>query len=202
MRAWPSIGTRHPEHRTGRTAKPLEASWVSGHGLPILNPVQRTEDLDRGDAGAQARVAGIEDAVAAAVLLDRFNREFDTPTPGPEFLTERLRELVAEGLTHVLIAGDGPDGVALMRVRSALFSAGNEAYVEELYVVPEARRRGLGEALMNAAIELAREQGCDRIDLGTDEEDEDAHRLYERLGFTNFTDEEKTERMLFYERDL
>lgn len=164
--------------------------------------MQRTEDLDRGDAGPRARVAGIEDADAAAALLDRFNREFDTPTPGPAFLAERLRELIAEELTHVLIAGDGPDGVAVMRIRSGLWSGGNEAYVEELYVVPEQRRQGLGEAMMNAAIELARERGCDRIDLGTDEGDADAHRLYERLGFTSFTGDQKDERMLFYEREL
>ncbi len=146
--------------------------------------------------------AGVEDARVAGILLDAFNVEFHDPTPGPEFLAERLTALILTGAFHVLLGGEAPDGVAVMRVRQALWSGANEAYLEELYVLPDRRRRGLGDALMSAALELAREFGCDRIELGTDEGDEDAHRLYERHGFTNFADEESGERMLFYEREL
>lgn len=154
------------------------------------------------EGSAEARVATTDEAEAAAALLDAFNREFDDPSPGPAALAARLRTLITAGAAHVLLAGDGPDGVAVMRHRPALWSAGNEAYIEELYVVPERRRRGLGAALLTAALDLARELGCDRIDLGTDEGDIDAHRLYERFGFTNFADPEGRERMLFYEREL
>lgn len=102
----------------------------------------------------------------------------------------------------MLLAGDGPDGVAVMRVRPALWSSGQDAYIEEFHVAPVSRRRGLGTALLTATLGLARELGCDRIELGTDEGGEDAHRLNGRYGFSNFADEKTRERMFFYEREL
>lgn len=146
---------------------------------------------------------------SAAELLDRFNREFDWPSPGPDFLAARVAEL-GDVDTSVLLAGpdeDGDDaGIAVVRFRRAIWSAGLEAYLAELYVVPESRRRGHGSALMEAVLDACRERGCDTIDLGTDEGDHDAHRLYERFGFSNLADpaapEPQRERMLFYEREL
>jgi GNAT superfamily N-acetyltransferase len=58
-------------------------------------------------------------------------------------------------------------------------------YVEELYVVPERRGQGLGRALLEAAMELARGRGAAHIDLGTSEDDVAARALYESAGFTN-----------------
>jgi GNAT superfamily N-acetyltransferase len=148
-----------------------------------------------------------DDFRSAAELLDRFNREFDCPTPGPGFLATRVAELAGDD-SVVLLAADqeGDRGVAVVRFRRAIWSEGLEAYLAELYVVPESRRRGLGGELMEAVLAAARERGCDTVDLGTDEGDHDAHRLYERFGFSNLVDADakgsEPERMLFYEREL
>ena len=160
------------------------------------------EAPDTDENAPHAWLAGTEDAAAAAVLLDAFNAAYEVPTPGAQFLAERLRTLIPDGDAHVLLAGDGPDGVAVVRIRPDLWSRSDVAYLEELYVVPEQRRRGLGNALMVATTALARDLGCARIELGTDEGDEDAHRLYGRHDFTNFVDETTRERMLFLEREL
>jgi len=162
------------------------------------------------EAAAPSRVrrarAG-KDARSAAELLDRFNRAYDVPTPGPEFLAQRIEELDGEGCA-VFLARDGADdaGVGVVRFRPALWAAGLEAYIAELFVTDEHRRRGLGAELLEAMIGLARELGCEWIELGTDEQDTDAHRLYERFGFSNFTDpaapEGERERMFVYEREL
>jgi ribosomal protein S18 acetylase RimI-like enzyme len=69
-------------------------------------------------------------------------------------------------------------------------------------VVPDQRGQGCGRALMEAAIELAREQGADYMDLGTSEDDVAARGLYESLGFTNREGKPDGPVMLFYERDL
>ena len=136
-------------------------------------------------APAAIRVATADDMTAVARLLDAFNREYDEPTPGAAWLAQRLRTLIAAGDTVVLLAGAGPDGLALLRLRPSLWSAGLEAYLAELYVVPDLRGRGIGRALLEAAIALARERGADHMDLGTSEDDVAARALYERLGFTN-----------------
>ncbi|GAB4329775.1 MAG: hypothetical protein Kow0010_14440 [Dehalococcoidia bacterium] len=55
--------------------------------------------------------------------------------------------------------------------------------LHRLYVLREARRHGLGEALVRWVIGQARERGGTRIILFSDIQFTDAHRLYERLGF-------------------
>jgi ribosomal protein S18 acetylase RimI-like enzyme len=127
----------------------------------------------------------LADAGAIGRLLHDFNTEFGEPTPGPDRLAERIRQLLADGQTTVLVGGAGPDGLAVLRFRPAIWSDGLECYLAELYVVPDRRGRGLGRALMNAAIEEARAQGADHMDLGTSEDDVAARALYESLGFVN-----------------
>jgi ribosomal protein S18 acetylase RimI-like enzyme len=146
------------------------------------------------------RHAKPEDADDIARLLYDFNTEYAEPTPDPPQLAERLREVMG-GDTIVLLAGDGPDGLAVLRFRLALWSSGKECYLAELYVVPARRGQGLGRALMEAAIEVARSEGADSMDLGTAEDDVVARALYESLGFI---DREGPDGPItyFYEREL
>jgi ribosomal protein S18 acetylase RimI-like enzyme len=146
------------------------------------------------------RRAGLDDVDAIGRLLYAFNREYDDPTPEPAALAERFRTLL-EHDTSVLLAGEGPDAIAVLRFRPAIWSEGLECYLAELYVVPELRGRGIGRALLEAAIEHARERGADTMDLGTSEEDVAARALYERLGFIN---REGSDGPItyFYEREL
>jgi ribosomal protein S18 acetylase RimI-like enzyme len=148
------------------------------------------------------RPATPADAAAAGRLLHDFNREFGDPAPPPDKLAERLRALLADGQTAVLLAEPGPDGLAVLRFRPSLWSDGLECYLAELYVVPHRRGRGRGRALMNAAIELARRNGADHMDLGTSEDDVAARALYESLGFNNREGKPDGPVNYFYEREL
>jgi GNAT superfamily N-acetyltransferase len=148
------------------------------------------------------RRAGPADAEAVGRLLDAFNREFDEPTPGPRALAERVRELLgAEGLTAV-VGGAGPDGVAVLRFRRSVWTDGLECYLEELYVVPERRGQGLGRAIMEAALDLARREGAVEMHLATSEADVAARALYESLGFSDRDGDPDGPVNHFYERDL
>jgi ribosomal protein S18 acetylase RimI-like enzyme len=148
------------------------------------------------------RLADADDAAVVGRLLHDFNREFDEPTPTPAALAERLRQLIEAGDTLVLLAGDGPDGLAVLRLRAAIWSSGLECYLAELYVTPASRGRGLGRALMEAALREARARGSDTMDIGVDEPDLAARRLYESLGFTNRAGGADGPLMYVYERQL
>ena len=152
--------------------------------------------------GDDVRLAEPSDAEAIGRLLHDFNSEFEEPTPGPQRLAERVRELIAGGDTRILVGGAGPDGVAVLRFRKSIWTEGLECYLAELYVVPDRRGRGLGRALMEAALELARREGADYMDLSTSETDVAARRLYESLGFTNRDVRAGGAVELYYEREL
>ena len=144
----------------------------------------------------------VADADAIGRLLHDFNAEFDEPTPGAPALAERVRGLLAEGEITVLLGGAGPDGIAVLRFRPAIWTPALESYLAELYVVPDRRGQGLGRALMEAAIELARGMGADYMELGTSEEDVAARGLYESLGFSNREGKPGGPINYFYEREL
>jgi ribosomal protein S18 acetylase RimI-like enzyme len=148
------------------------------------------------------RIANRDDAAAIGRLLYDFNTEFDEPTPPATVLAERLSELIDSGDTLVVLGGDGPDGLAVLRFRAAIWSSGLECYLAELYVVPASRGRGLGRAIMEAALREARAGGADTMDIGVDEPDLAARRLYESLGFTNRAGGAGGPLMYVYERDL
>jgi ribosomal protein S18 acetylase RimI-like enzyme len=57
-----------------------------------------------------------------------------------------------------------------------------------LAVDPAARRRGIGDALVRAVLERARELGLPRVILSSQQRMTAAHRLYERLGFRRVPD--------------
>jgi ribosomal protein S18 acetylase RimI-like enzyme len=147
-------------------------------------------------------VAGPADAPAIGRLLHAFNTEYDEATPGPEALAERITQLLAESQTSVLLAGEGPDGLAVLRFRPSIWTPGLECYLAELYVVPNRRGQGLGRALMEAAMDHARSRGADYMDLGTSEDDVAARALYESLGFTNREGRPDGPIQFYYERDL
>ena len=148
------------------------------------------------------RCASIDDARAIAQLLHDFNREFDEPTPAVETLEQRIAHLLQGGEAVVLLVGDGPDGLAILRFREAIWSSGLECSLAELYVTPARRGNRLGRALMDGALQEARDRGADWMEIAVDEPDHTARNLYESLGFANRSGGADGPLMYLYERDL
>jgi len=156
----------------------------------------------RQDADANAlRRASPADAEAIAKLLYDFQAEFEEPSPELDVLASRYEKLLHDGEMTVLLVGDGPDGFAQLRFRPWVYD-GLHSYLEELYVVPARRGQGLGRALLEGAIEAAREVGATHMELGTSEDDRAARALYESAGFTNREGRPDGPVMYFYEREI
>ncbi|HEY4778857.1 MAG TPA: GNAT family N-acetyltransferase [Solirubrobacterales bacterium] len=150
----------------------------------------------------EIRRAGPEDAGAIARLLHDFNSEYDEPTPGVAALTGYARGLLEEGEMTVLLGGSGPDAISLIRFRPSVWTGKPEAHLQELYVAPPLRGRGIGRALLEATMAAAREAGATGIDLNTGTTDTTARALYESCGFSNREGGPDGPSMLFYEREL
>lgn len=148
------------------------------------------------------RQATGEDAADIGRLLHDFNAEFEESTPPAEVLAERAVAFIAKGELTFLLAGDGPDGIAQMRFLPSLWSGELDAYLEELYVVPALRGRGIGRELLESAMRTARAAGATHMGLNTGETDTAARTLYESVGFTNREGGPDGPSMLYYEREL
>jgi ribosomal protein S18 acetylase RimI-like enzyme len=148
------------------------------------------------------RPAGPDDADHVARLLHDFNTEYSEPTPPVETLAERARELLGSGDIRVLLVGEPPFGLAMLRFRPSIWGGGPDAYLEELYVAPARRGQGAGRALLEAAIALARREGANHFDVVTAEEDTAAIGLYESLGMVNRERGPDGPLMLYYELEI
>ena len=151
---------------------------------------------------AEVWTATPEAAGVVGRLLYDFNTEFETPTPSAEEFATRFAQLLALDEVIVLLAGGAePTGFAYLTLRPTPYFEGPLAQLEELYVRPNLRDRGIGTALLQRALELCRERNVGEMHINVDEIDTDTRRFYERHGFLNVlpgTDYQ----MLFYEQEL
>ncbi len=74
-------------------------------------------------------------------------------------------------------------GVAYVATVLSVEHCGPVAWLEELYVSPDCRHRGIGTALMTAVLKRALEAGIVAIDLEVDASHSRAMALYQRFGF-------------------
>jgi ribosomal protein S18 acetylase RimI-like enzyme len=125
------------------------------------------------------RVATPADAATISSLLLEFNQE----ALSPEDLGQRMEQ--AQGLETVFLGElDGRmAGLLVLRTAPTLASAQDWAEITELYVQPASRRRGVGTALIDAALAHARHRGCTEVHLLVDPKNTPALSFYQAVGF-------------------
>jgi GNAT superfamily N-acetyltransferase len=100
-----------------------------------------------------------------------------------EKLTETLfgeKPAAAEALIAYF---DGePAGFALFFHNYSTFLAQPGLYLEDLFVKPELRRRGIGQALFRRLAQIACERGCGRFEWSALDWNTPAIQFYERMG--------------------
>ena len=119
----------------------------------------------------------IEDALAR--LLPQLNPKLTVPDH------MRLERLVADPDVVLLLAWDGDVIVGTTTVIVYTTPFWIKARLDEVVVDERARGKGVGEALVKAALDVGRDRGAQVAELqsGRGTNREAAHRLYERLGF-------------------
>lgn len=132
------------------------------------------------------RLATVDDMQVLTMLFDEYRVFYglaSDPRGAGEFLAARL----SAGESVVLLAvGDPHEGIVgftqLFRGFSSL-SLGTVIILNDLFVVPSARRRGVGGQLVDAAVEYAKQCGALRLDLEAHPDNAPAMRLYHAKGF-------------------
>ena len=136
---------------------------------------------------SDVRRAGPADAEVLGRLLWDFNTEFETETDDADVLAARFARLLALDEIVAVLAEDGgePVGFALVSLRPAIWFDGPVSQLEELYVVPTLRDRGIGTQVLDLCRRLVAERGSPEMHINVDEVDLDTRRFYERHGFVN-----------------
>ena len=80
------------------------------------------------------------------------------------------------------LAGGAPVGFALFFHNFSTFLAQPGIYLEDLFVIPEQRGRGVGRALLKELARLAVERECGRLEWSVLDWNREAIAFYERLG--------------------
>jgi ribosomal protein S18 acetylase RimI-like enzyme len=124
------------------------------------------------------RVTTPTEADAAAIA--RLVPQLSSTTP-PDH--EALSAIASAPGTALLLARSGGDVVGMLTLVTFRIPTGLRAIVEDVVVDGSARGLGVGSALVDEAVRLARAAGARNVDLTSRPSREAANRLYERSGF-------------------
>jgi GNAT superfamily N-acetyltransferase len=134
-----------------------------------------------------ARREELSQLVALLGILFSLEAEF---TPDDARQTRALEKILSDECAGtVFVARDEGRVVAMATLIYAISTAegGTAALFEDLVVLPGHRGRGIATSLVEFVIQHARTHGVLRLTLLTDMQNERAHALYRKLGFTDST---------------
>ncbi len=117
-------------------------------------------------------------------LVAAFQRlipQLSSSSPPPS--KPELAAIISSDACHLLIAREDDRILGSLTLVIFPIPTGTRAWIEDVVVDGEARGKGVGAALSQAAVDLAREAGVTTVDLTSRPSREAANRLYQRLGF-------------------
>lgn len=134
--------------------------------------------------------ATLDDLDALAALFDAY-RVFYAQASDPPVARAFLQERLQRGESVIFLARDAAGGRALgftqLYPSFSSVSAHRTWILNDLFVAPSARKRGVARALMNCARAFAIETAALRMVLETAEDNAPAQALYESLGYVRET---------------
>jgi GNAT superfamily N-acetyltransferase len=145
------------------------------------------------DAAVTLRTATAEDLPAVVAMLadDPLGARRETPGDLTPY-RHAFARLDADPNQHLVVAERTSESGAREVIGTLQLSClpglsrrgATRAQIEAVRVHAAARGTGLGTRLLEWAVSTARSRGCLLVQLTSDATREDAHRFYERLGFT------------------
>jgi GNAT superfamily N-acetyltransferase len=142
--------------------------------------VSQPDDL-RITPATEAEVPVIHGLIRGLAEFERLEHLF---TANERELRDALFGKAPVGEAVVASIGQQPVGYALWFYTYSTFLGKRGFYLEDLFVVPEARGKGVGRALLTHLARVAVERGCARIDWAVLNWNERAIRFYQSLGAT------------------
>lgn len=124
-----------------------------------------------------AQSASAELVEAFARLIPQLSKSSPPPVDG------ELAEMVSSPASDVLVARVDGRIVGTLTLVVFRIPTGVRAWIEDVVVDDSARGHGVGEALNQFALDLARSKGAKTVDLTSRPSREAANRLYQRIGF-------------------
>ncbi|MCF8512628.1 MAG: GNAT family N-acetyltransferase [Rhodobacteraceae bacterium] len=98
-----------------------------------------------------------------------------------DFTWKRLMARGGKMRARLAVDGDRILGFAIYQHHPSTWVMGDDCYLEDLYVTSAARGQGVGRALINDLIYIARSKGWQRLYWNTDISNETARRLYDSI---------------------
>jgi ribosomal protein S18 acetylase RimI-like enzyme len=135
--------------------------------------------------------ASAEDASLLAPLFDAYRVFYGRPSDlklAEKYLFERLAADEAVIFFCRRSPVGSPVGLTQLYPSFSSVSAGRIWILNDLFVSPEARRLGVGRALIQAAHDHARSTGALRVVLSTAHTNQPAQALYESIGYNQDTE--------------
>jgi len=131
------------------------------------------------------RPAGPADAGALGLLIAGFRDHLLATIPTDQEIQRDLARALGDPAVEFSCAwlGDRAVGYTQTRFFTSVWAGGTEAHLDDLFVVPSARRQMVGRSLLRHALERARARGAGRLGLNTNERNVTAHALYRSEGF-------------------
>ena len=123
-----------------------------------------------------------------SIILELLGRQFqehqiEVPEAALSSAVEAMLADIRLGFFLLAQTGEQNVGLACVSFCWTLEHGGKSAWLDELYVLPEHRSRGIGGLLIEEVLKEAKELGCAAVDLEVDIEHHRAERLYKRYGF-------------------
>jgi len=155
-------------------------------------------------AGVHIRAATIEDEAAILPLMIEFNSHEGIEWKAPVMVPALRRVLADPSLGVMLLAVDERTsalaGYGLATLGFDIEFGGTDAFITELFVLPSARGRGVGRALLDAlATEIAR-HGGGAVHLLVRPENARAREVYRAAGFALVPRQIMTKRLNSHDR--
>jgi GNAT superfamily N-acetyltransferase len=135
------------------------------------------------------RDATLADLPRIVALLQQLSRDDEVREADPHdaVYREAFAQIAADRAQRLLVVeSDRATVVAtgVVRITPNLSHKGRSiAHVESVVVDEAERSRGIGALLMSEIERIARDAGCFRIELTSNQARLDAHRFYEKLGY-------------------
>lgn len=105
----------------------------------------------------------------------------------PTYYFDTFRKIDADPTNALMVAEYDGEVVGTFHLTYICYLAGKgreDILVEAVHVAEAMRNRGIGAQMMKWVIDQAKARNCRRIELTTNKARHDAHRFYQRLGFT------------------